>query len=198
MPTAGDLVAGRKIKERNLFSFLALIIFIASVLLSAGMFGYKYYLKYRIDQMGADLENARATIEPETIRALTRLDNRISSTRELLIGHRAPTLLFEFLEVSTPKTVRFNDFRFSMAAQGLKLSMRGEARGYSALALQADIFSKSNYFQNPTFSDLNLNSKGDVIFSFEAIVDPKLVSYSNLVKRTILPSTTSSLTATST
>ncbi len=192
---------GRKTQEKSLFSFLAWIIFNISVVLALGMFGYKFYLKYSIDQMGVDLENARATLQSEVINELTRLDNRITSSRELILAHQSLSPLFAFLEVSTPRTVRFNEFRYSVTPQGLELAMTGEARGYAALALQAEIFDKSPYFKNSIFSDLMLNTKGDVTFSFKAIVDPSLVSYGREVERlgapTVAP-TGSSATSTAT
>ena len=195
-----DTPMGRKTREKSLFAFLALIIFNISIVLALGVFGYKFYLKYSIDKMGADLENARTTLQPETIRELTRLDNRIISSRELILGHQILSPLFAFLEASTPRTVRFSDFRYSVTGQGLELSMIGEARGYAALALQADIFDKSQYFKDPIFSDLNLNAKGDVNFSFRAVVDPSLMSYQREVERIGAPtaSTSSPQVATST
>ena len=199
--TATGAVVGRRVEDRGLLSFLALIIFIISILLAIGMVGYKFYLKYRIETMGADLEKALTTIvpEPEIVRELIRFDNRIISTRELIAKHHVLSHLFEFLEISTPKAVRFNDFRYSTTEQGIELSMRGEARGYAALALQADIFSKSEDFKDPIFSDLNLNERGDVDFSFKTRIDPSLLSYSKEIKRSDVPivtptSTTSSQT----
>ena len=189
---------GPKAKEKSLLAYLALVIFSISVLLALGMFGYKFYLKYSIAKMGVDLENARATLQPEIIRELTRLDNRIISSQELIAQHKILSPLFEFLEISTPKTVRFSDFRYSMTPQGLELSMTGEARGYAALALQSDIFNKSQYFKDSIFSNLKLNTKGDVIFSFRAVVDPSLVSYQREVERigALAPIATSTATST--
>ncbi len=180
-PTSAGVAVGKKIREKSLVEFLALVIFIISVILAVGMYGYKYYLKYRIEKMGADLEQAQAALQPETIHELTRLDNRINSTKELVTNHQALSPLFEYFQSFTPKTVRFADFRFSTTERGLGLSMRGEARGYAALAFAADTFSKSQYFIDPTFSNLNLNDKGDVNFSFEAIVDPNLLSYKGII-----------------
>ena len=189
---------GPKAKEKSLLAYLALVIFSISVLLALVMFGYKFYLKYSIAKMGVDLENARATLQPEIIRELTRLDNRIISSQELIAQHKILSPLFEFLEISTPKTVRFSDFRYSMTPQGLELSMTGEARGYAALALQSDIFNKSQYFKDSIFSNLKLNTKGDVIFSFRAVVDPSLVSYQREVERigALAPIATSTATST--
>ncbi|MEX2013973.1 MAG: hypothetical protein WD896_01305 [Parcubacteria group bacterium] len=185
-PTSGASIT-RRPKEKSLFSFLALVVFIFSVLLALGVFGYKFYLKYSIDRMGVDLERARATLRPEVISELTNLDNRIIASRELIARHQILSPLFEFLEASTPRTVRFSDFRYSMTDSGLEISMKGEARGYTALALQADIFNRSQHFKDSIFSDLNLNQRGDVSFSFKAIVDPALVSYQREVERVGAP-----------
>ena len=185
--TPSGVSMGRKVKEKSLLSFLALVIFTLSVVLAMGVFGYKFYLKYRIETMGADLERARTTLQPEVIRELTRLDNRIITSRELVAEHQILSPLFKFLEISTPKTVRFNDFSYTMNEFGIELNLMGEARGYAALALQADIFAKSGYFKNAIFSNLNLNSKGDVNFSFKGIVDPTLLSYQRAIEPISLP-----------
>ncbi|PIQ66437.1 MAG: hypothetical protein COV96_01495 [Candidatus Zambryskibacteria bacterium CG11_big_fil_rev_8_21_14_0_20_42_18] len=180
--TANESLSSRRHKEGGLFSFIAVVIFTISIVLAIGVFGYKFYLKYSIEKMGAALDEARAALQPEVISELTRFDNRIISTKELVSKHRLITPLFEFLETSTPRTVRFSDFHYSVTAQGLELQMKGEARGYAALALQADIFSKSEYFKNPLFGDLSLNERGEVIFSFSAVVDESLISYQREVE----------------
>lgn len=170
-------------QDKGLFYFLSLIIFSVSVILALGVFGYKFYLKYSIAQMGADLENARSTLQPEVIGELTRLDNRIISSRELITKHLILSPLFKFLELSTPKTVRFTDFNFLKTPQGLELSISGEARGYAVLALQAEILDKSQYFKNSIFSNLGLNEKGDVNFTLKTVIDPTLASYQKEVER---------------
>jgi nitrate reductase NapE component len=173
--TQAGSVMGRKREEKSLFSFLSVVIFIISIFLALGMFGYKFYLKYRIEAMSVELEEARVAVEPEIIRELTRLDNRIVSTRDLINKHLVLTPVFEFLETSTPKALRFNEFRYTKTDKGMKLSMRGEARGYATLALESDILDKSQYFRDSRFSDLNLSDRGDVSFSFAATIDSTLL-----------------------
>lgn len=181
-PSASTQAVREGGKNRSILSYVGIIVFVLSVLMAGGVFGYKYYLKYSIENMGTALEEARTNLEPETISELTRLNSRLVSTKKLVLNHRAITPLFEFIEASTPKTVRFNTFSFTATDAGVELSMNGEARGYSALALAADIFNKSEAFKNPVFSDLKLDLKGDVIFSFKATVDPNLILYSRQIE----------------
>ena len=205
---AGGIPVRKQAKEKSLFTFISSIIFTLSVIMAIGVFGYKFYLKYSIDKMDSSLQMAQSTLQPDTINQLVRLDNRMTFTKNLISKHHILTPLFGFLEDSTPITVRFNDFQYSTTRQGIEIAMKGQARGYSALALQADIFDKSDYFKDSVFSDLNLNESGDVNFSFRAIVNPDLVLYKKEIERisaptisptnTISASSTSSQTATST
>ena len=181
-PSSSGLSSIGKVKNRSLFSFLAKAIFTISVLLALGIFGYKYYLNYMIEKMGVDLENARTALQSETIGELISLDNRLNSTKELISSHKVLSPMFEFLETATPNSVRFTSFSYESDEMGLKIILRGEARGYSALALLSDTFNKSGHFRNPVFSNLSLNERGDVSFSFDATVDNSIVSYERVIE----------------
>ncbi len=184
-----NFASGRPLKEGNLFSFMATIIFALSFLAALGLLGYTYYLNYSINRMKAELVAARDNLEPEVINELIRLDSRLNFARDLITNHQIVTPLFAFLSASTPVTVRFKDFNLSHTEKGVVLRLQGEARGYGALALQADIFNKQKFFNNATFSDFNLSEKGDVVFSFQATVDPSLLSYENSIAHSTLPAT---------
>ncbi|MDO8565364.1 MAG: hypothetical protein Q7R67_01970 [bacterium] len=180
-------VAARR--EKSLMGFIAKLIFTVSVLLALGVFAYQLYLNYSIKSMTVSLESARAALDPETINELTSLNKRIVSTEELIASHSTLSPLFDFLEDSTLKAVRFSTFNYAMTQKGLELSLRGEARGYSALALQAEAFNKSEYLDKPAFSDLNLDDKGNVVFSVKAMVNPVPLSYRRQTERLGVPTT---------
>src|SRR3989344_2155600 len=74
-------------KERSLLAFVSIVIFTLSVLAAVLVFGYRLYLNYSIAGMVSDLENARASLEPETVTELTRLNDRLLSTEELINSH---------------------------------------------------------------------------------------------------------------
>ncbi len=174
-------------KERSFLGFVAGLVFTLSVMLALAAFGYGFYLDSSIANMAVALERGRAELEPETVNELIRLDDRINSTGDLISTHTLLSPLFKFLEASTVKSVRFTDFNYALTAKGLELSMRGEAKSYSALALQADIFEKSGHLNELSFSDLSLDTKGNVIFSFKAKVASTLLSYQRAVAQIVLP-----------
>ncbi|MDB5266954.1 MAG: protein of unknown function with transrane region [Parcubacteria group bacterium] len=177
MAAAASFSPGPRKQSKSLLGFLGKVIFILAVIGAVGVFAYSKYLESSIDRKGADLEAARATLEPETIKELTRLNARMTSTKELLAKHTVMSPLLDYLETSTVRNVRFTSFQFAGSDKGLSLTMKGQARGYAAVALQAETFNQSKYFKIPIFSDLALDEKGNVVFSFKGGLDPTVVSY---------------------
>jgi hypothetical protein len=190
-------------KEKSFFGIIGTIVFILTLLTAAGVFGYTQFLKYRISKMSSDLEAARAAIDPSVIRELTRTDARIKSTQQLLSRHVAMSPLFDYLEDSTLRTVRFTELGYGEGDRGgLGLILKGQARSYAALSLQSDEFAKSAYIKEPIFSDLTLDDKGNVGFSFNAMLDPGLTSFKRgLAEReqgTVVPAVTTNPISTTT
>src|SRR5690606_6243391 len=138
---------------------------------------------YSLDNMAIELEAKRAEIEEETVAEILRRNNRLISAGSLINSHTALSPFFAFLEASTLGSVRFSDFHFEFVERAPLVSMRGEAESYSALALQADVLNKSSNFRNPVFSNIALDESGNVTFSFEAELDPALISYRRAVER---------------
>ncbi len=186
-------------KGRGFFGFLASLIFILAIVAAAGVFGYNLFLTSNIAQMGNDLTTARASLDPDVINQISRLNSRIISTQTLLSKHIVLSPLFAFLETSTLKSVRWTNFNYGMTKDGLQLIMQGQALGYSALALQSDTFNKSKYIKSPLFSNLTLDDKGNVTFAFTAILDSSIVSYKTFLDNNpiAIPSTTVSTTTVS-
>lgn len=180
-PSVGMPVARRR--QKDIFSFIATTLFTISVLFALGTFGYKFFLNYRIDTMGQELEAARAAIEPETVNELIRLNSRLVATDSLINKHRIISPVFEFLEAATPQQVRYTEFNFNMTPRGLELSLRGEARSYAALAAAAEVYNRpDSNFRNTAFSNLQLDDQGNVDFSLNTVVEPSLLSYERFVE----------------
>jgi hypothetical protein len=157
------------------------------------VFGYNLYLSSNITKMGNDLADARTKLDPDTINQISRLNSRIISTQTLLAQHTVLSPFFDFLESTTLKSLRWTGFSYASAKGGLTLIMQGQAKGYEALALQAQIFNQSKYIKNPLFTNLTLDDKGNVTFAFSATLDPSVVSYKNaLVNSLVIPTIASS------
>ncbi len=170
--------AGALSRSGGLFPFLANMLFVVALLASVAVFAYDKYLSAQIGKMDEDLSAARTAIQPELINQLVRSDKRIISATGLVESHVTISSLFELLQSITLQNLQFTSFSFGSGEGGsLSVTMKGEARTYATVALQAKIFNDNENFINPQFSNLDLNDKGDVVFAFKSQINPKIISY---------------------
>jgi hypothetical protein len=164
--------APRKRVGLGLGSFISLIVFLAAVGLSAGLFLYERYLTESI----ATKKDTRDAFQPALIRELTRLDTRIQAAKEILELHVAPSAIFGILEQVTLESVRYDSFDYSNDNGFPTISMAGVATDFEAVALQSDAYGENNFLIEPVVSDLD-SDEGTITFAFKASVEPQTVSF---------------------
>lgn len=168
----------RNQSSMGIINVLASIVLLAAIIAAVGVFVFEQYTVQNIERKKQSLDRARAAFEPATIKELSRLDTRLSAAATLLDGHSAPSILFNEIERETLSTVRFNDFTMAESGPGrLMVTMAGEAASFNALALQSDTFGASPLFSEPLFSDFNIDERGNVVFSFSAVVNLGEIAY---------------------
>lgn len=170
----------------GLFSFLATLIFIISLALAGGAFGYRAYLQNDQDQKKSDLEKNVNAFELPTIQEYVRLDARMSTARALLNKHISASNILNYLSTVTLKTIRFNDYKYDLNSDGtIKISMTGQAKSYNSVAYQSQVFGETKALKGPIFSNLDLDNKGNVVFNFTTGIDPSFISYTNTLDQRI-------------
>ncbi|HEY4500600.1 MAG TPA: hypothetical protein VJH25_02280 [Candidatus Paceibacterota bacterium] len=163
----------------NLFSLLAMTLFIIALVLSGAVFFYKSLLTKQIESNKATLERAKGAFDPELIERIIRLDTRIETSKKLLSDHLALSPFFDFLSTVTLRTIRFKDFSFSyLSKDKIKLEMKGQAESYAGIALESDLLNSQKYLRDTVVSDMALEPSGLVSFKVSATIDPSLISYS--------------------
>lgn len=174
------------VRERptGLFTILSTLVFFVSLLGAGGVFAYKTLLAREIETSRAALERAEKAFDPATIVELERLDKRIESSKRVLESHTVVSPLFALLEDSAIPQVRFSKMSFSfLNSDKIELRLSGEARNYSFVALQSDEFGKSKFLKDVIFSNLNLDTFGNVVFDVDATVASDLVLYRSQAER---------------
>lgn len=181
----------------SLFLLVSLFLFSGSLLLAAGVFLWKGSLARTIDSQKESLARNRDAFEPASIVMLQRLSRRLELSKTILANHLAPSQLFAVLEESTLQNVRFSSMDFTLdQTKGVgTLTMKGQARSYGAVARQSDVFAKASGIKNPVFSELNLDQRGNVVFTFTSAVDPSSLRYSALLNSRVTPPAASSSVA---
>jgi hypothetical protein len=172
----------------NIFTFLATIIFFASLISAAGVYLYKLSLTKSVASAKTSLERARSAFEPTLIANMQKLDKRLISSNELLGSHLSLSPVFKSLQDLTLKSVRFTKFSYAITKDGgtkIEIKMSGQtspAGGYTSIALQSDKLGENKYIRDPIFTNLVLNDKGGVNFDLTFSVDPTFVSYGENLK----------------
>jgi len=174
---------GKKKPTAGLFFGAAVLFFAISILASVGVFFYKKILEGRVESKAVSLERAKEAFDPGLIEELSRLNSRIEASDDIISSHLLLTPLFKLIEESTLKNVRFSQFDFLVRDSGnIELFMTGQALDYATVVLQSDLFGQSKFLKNQVFSNINLDSFGNVGFLFKAEVDPGLVLFKSNVE----------------
>ena len=165
----------------GLFFLLSLVIFLATVGASVGLWWYHGRLLVSRANAEAELAAAKNRFEPATLQAIQVLDSRLTIAGKLLAKHTTLAPILDYLEAHTLSGIRFRTLSYnaSPASGTVEVKMSGEASSYEAVALQSDAFATGNLFKQFIFSDLNLDASGNIVFQFSGTVDPAALQYVN-------------------
>ena len=166
-------------------NLIAFVVFIASILSAGGAYFYRSSVQADIKQHKIDLQRAKNAFEPSLITELQILDKRLTAATGILDKHIAVSPIFVLLQDITLPTVRYSDFTYEIEEKTnlVNVEIKGEAKGYSHIALQADLFGKNKFIKNPIFSEFVLDQTGNVDFNLSFSVDKSLVSFDSFLDR---------------
>lgn len=178
----------------SLLWIIGMILFVASLVAAGGLFLYGQYLDSQISADDKSLSLAKNDLDQQTMDSLVTASQQIQFAKNLLNHHVAVSNIFGLLEGNVLPQVSFTTFQFDsnsgVAGGGVAVSVDGEAASYAVLAEQSNIFSKISTLSNENFTNLDLTDKGTVKMRFQAVVDPKLLSYEQALSALSSPGTT--------
>lgn len=170
-----------KKESTSIFSVIAIIILVLSVLISGLLFGYKFYLNNQIVELSKQLLQAKDSFEKDTIEELNTFNERTKSAKDILNNHVAFSKVFEVLGKITIPEVQYTKFESQINDKGiLVVNVNGLASDYRSIAVQADVFSssKGSAFKNVLFSNLSKNKDNTISFNLEFNVERSVYLYS--------------------
>lgn len=175
------------IKERTTYVepvgilLVASLIILFTVLIStAGFYFYKISLLKNIADKKETLISSKNRLELSKIAEMQILDKRLNASSEILSKHVTVAPIFNELEKITMKTVRYTRFSYSFSGEknvAVDIKMAGIATSYGSVALQSDLFGSNKNLIEPIFSNLTLDSKGNVMFDLQFSVDTSFINY---------------------
>lgn len=174
IPRQGVGPIAHEVKKRktrfNIFGFLAVVIFLGSLLLAGGSMVYKTMSEKNLEKAKQDLATEGEKINPADIDSIRKTELHIKTAEKILDVHVSPSLLFDALERSTQESVQFTAFTFVRQPSGtIAVEMTGIAPRFNTVVLQAKRFASEDIFSKIIFS--NLNKAEDEIITFKVSVE---------------------------
>lgn len=178
---SGGGSSGKIVGRRDVYGpgfYLALLIFIASVLAAAGIFGYTTIIQNTVDKKITTLENQKKLFSEENIAMLVRAESHINNARKILNSHVAVTEFFKELERITLRRVQYMELIFTaVPGTDSRFSVTGFSENFQNVALQTTEYRNSPSLSFPIVRNLERTEIGPVLFTLDVSVDPMLISY---------------------
>lgn len=163
-----------RVKEPlGILMFLGVLIFGLSLMTLGGLFFYRRLLTNQVQDLSNSLSRLEADFDPASIEELARTASSIEIAKTVLARHRYLSNVFLFLEKNTLPDVRFSKFSFDAANSTANLA--AQAKSYTALAQQREIFRSEPSVNNLVLSSLTLTPEGGVTFTAELTFNPAIL-----------------------
>ena len=166
----------------SLFSSIATVVFVITLLTSGALFVYKNILSGQVEQYDKEINDASNAIQPQKIQDLIDANSRVTVTKTLLDNHVVVSKLLTLLNDLTIKRIRFTSLNYINKNKESSLSISLEAQTYNALVQEQSLLQINEFIKNPVFSNFSLGDNGFITVDFSATVDPSLVSYKKSVE----------------
>jgi hypothetical protein len=125
----------------GLLSSISTILFFITLLLAGGIYFWKSYETSNVAVLADSIKKVEKTFEPELITQLQSLDRQLKNGSLLVKNHTVVSPIFDLLESSTLKQVRFTKFDVAVDdVKGTQVKMSGEAGGYTQRLHNSQMF----------------------------------------------------------
>lgn len=175
----------------GLLDKLATGLFVLTLLVWGGLFGYQKYIESSITKLEQEIASARSLIDQDKVDLFVALGKQISIAKELLAQHISLTPLFELLEGNTIPSVQFTDFDFDLDERGdLLVELIGRAKTFADVVRQEEVLLEVENLQKLSVDTVEVSESlatGGVSFKTTFIVPRQSVLYQELVKDLIAP-----------
>jgi len=165
--------SSKKASTVGLFHVAGGLIIIIGLAFSAGAFFLRAFQERQIEALRDRLAVLIDELDPVTVRAMDVFDKKLALASNLLDEHASPSKIFAFLAQTTLKDARFNSFAFS--AKEYTVALTTEAKGYSALINQLNLFRAQPSVETMEVGSISLGPGGEVRTSITLKVVPTLL-----------------------
>lgn len=174
IPNSSQQYASRPRESAGIFMVAGVLIFILSISALVGLIFYRQYLNNQKDALAGEIKEQEKEFNQSDIQEWARTAEAIDLAKQILANHRYVSNAFSFIQKNTLPDVRYSKFSFD--AENKKIILGAEAKNYTAMAQQRQIFISNPAIVSAAAGDFNLDKAGRVLFSVELIFNPTLLA----------------------
>ncbi|MFZ2523456.1 MAG: hypothetical protein WAW92_03660 [Minisyncoccia bacterium] len=174
-------MAGPVEKNVNIFSAVATLLFLLTIMASAGLFGYLKYIENQISSSDKQLTDVRSAFQESRIQELIDASIKLNAIKTLLEQHVVASQILVLLQNETLKNVRFDNLIYSNTEGKPYITLDSESLSYNAIANQRNVFTESGFLANVEFSNFVLTDSGSIKSRMKANILPRLISYKEYI-----------------
>lgn len=179
----------------SIFLNISILIFVISLGAAGVAYAWKTVLLSRQDAYKQELNELEKRFNPDLIRQLQQINQRIDNVKLVLGRHVALSNIFDVISKMTAENTRFLSMD-AVTSQGresgvsgadtsnnIKIMLSGYGANLSAVAFQAKVLSQLDKYGlgsvliNPTISEPSIDQNGTVSFSISEEIDPSRFIY---------------------
>lgn len=162
----------------GLLTTLSTLLFIVTILIGGGVYFWQSYETNNVKVLADSVSKVEKAFEPQLITQLQSLDRQLRNANALLTSHTVISPIFDLLESSTLKQVKFTKLDIAFDdKKGVSVKMSGEADSYNSIAQQSDILGANTFLTDTIFSNFFQTQKGRTAFDLSFGVKPDFVDF---------------------
>src|SRR3989304_4940525 len=174
IPSNSQQYASRPRESAGIFMVAGVLIFILAVSALAGLIFYKQYLTKQKDSITSQIKTKEEEFNQTDIQIWARTAEAIDLAKQILANHSYVSSAFAFIQKNTLPDVRYSEFSFD--SESKKITLGAEAKNYTSMAHQRQIFINNPDIASVAVGDFNLDKAGKVLFSVELIFNSSLLA----------------------
>ncbi len=168
----------------TLLSILAMIVFMASILASGGLFLYTKVQEKSLADLKASMSLEKESFNESIIKDLILASDQIKAVKNLLDNHLILSNIFAVLQSSTIQNINFTEISFETKNEGfVKVSFKGLTTSYDYIAKQSELFKSTGFLNEVSFHNIEVDKDGNLVFEGTLSVNIESTLYREVLKK---------------
>jgi hypothetical protein len=178
----------RQVRKIYVLAYIAYVMFFGSLIAAGVVLFYQFSLGVHLDEKRTQLEQERQQFNQGDIESVRDLERRLKVAQERLNKHVSVLAIFEALERSTVRSLRYVSFSYQRLNDSFPLlTFSGTSERFNNVLFQREVLASNPILAGSSFSEVQLQSSVNaqnpsvvtetIAFTLQKSLDTSLIGY---------------------